>query len=229
MIAGPVGLGEPSILRGKPRTAPRPVEPSCPPSSRTAHVARFSESRAHAGRAWTTIQTGGASIDGAPGPDSPLRRSNWPCSRAQRAVLERQINITDPASASSGLLAQRAPLDDQISSCRWTSRVRGRRSRRASAIPVERVGPNGRFLAQQSSGLRFAARSRPRRSRRDVVRPRHRRGLSRWPSRTRDASGAASRQRRRNPTRSRRGSTVSSKPSRRSPSRWSESPRGSDS
>jgi hypothetical protein len=70
--------------------------------------------------------------------------------QAQRTVLQRQINITSPGPALDGLLAQRAPLDDQILKLQMD--IAGSRAQLASrlGIPVERVGPNGRFLAQQS-------------------------------------------------------------------------------
>jgi hypothetical protein len=65
--------------------------------------------------------------------------------QAQRAVLERQINITGPGPGSDPLIAQRKPLDDQI--LRLQMDIAGTKAQLASrlGISAERIGANGRL------------------------------------------------------------------------------------
>jgi hypothetical protein len=97
--------------------------------------------------AGVTIQTGGASID-ALQVQLAGQAQQVAVLRAQRAVIERQINITDPGPASAELIAQRKGLDDQL--LKLQVDMAGSRAQIASrlGVPVERIGPNGRFLQQ---------------------------------------------------------------------------------
>ncbi len=115
--------------------------------------------RSHASQKPVAPALAGASDDadrrsvvrGAPGPDRQLRRQQLAGLQAQRSVLQRQINITSPERGVAWIArAAGAARRPDCSSCRWTSRASRAQLASRLGIPVERVGPNGRFLAQQN-------------------------------------------------------------------------------
>jgi hypothetical protein len=97
--------------------------------------------------AGATIQTGGASIDALLA-QLAGQSQQVAVLRAQRAIIERQINTTNPGPAANELIAQRTALDDQL--VKLQVDMAGSRAQIASrlGVPLERIGPNGRFLQQ---------------------------------------------------------------------------------
>ncbi len=105
-----------------------------------------------------TIQTGGASIDVLQA-QLAGQAQQVAVLRAQRVIIERQINITDPGPAAADLIAQRKALDDQL--IKLQVDMAGSRAQIASrlGVPVDRIGPNGRFL--QQSFMDYGSRRGP--------------------------------------------------------------------
>jgi hypothetical protein len=108
--------------------------------------------------AGATIQTGGASIDVL---QAQLfgQAQQVAVLRAQRAIIERQINITDPGPAAADLIAQRKALDDQL--IKLQVDMAGSRAQIASrlGVSVDQIGANGRLL--QQSFMNYGSRRGP--------------------------------------------------------------------
>jgi len=101
----------------------------------------------------SATQTGGVSLDVLQAQLTAQTQQNAVL-QAQRAVLNRQINITSPGPALAELTAQRTVLDNQI--LKLQMEMAGTKAQLASrlGINVDRIGPNGRLLQQVDYGPR---------------------------------------------------------------------------